>query len=763
MKLLKYSLIIFSLNLLLIIQIQAASKGPILYGVTGIEGNDSKNTIKVSKTYPNSPAQGKFKKGDIIIGINGKKFGKSPKLELAAAIEVSEIKGELVLTLKGNKNVALNIPTLGSYSPTAPYNCKKTDKIITQLADRLLLSKNAGGGALNPGILGLLATGEKKYLDAAAELIKKGKLTKIDPQKVDALLRGDIDMGYVGWYWGYALITLGEYYLLTNDKSVLPAIKTYALGLARGQDGGGLWGHRMATEKRGGRLPGYAQMNQSSLSCFMGMLFARKCGINDPKLDAAIAKTYSYFEYFIGRGTFPYGVHGPQTRNFNNNGMSGSAAICMSLIDNSHGALFFAKLSATGFDTLEQGHASNYFNPFWTSLGANLAGPEVTKQFFKKSLWFHNLKRRWNGDYGREKMKEGPEAGVALLNYCLHRRALLITGRDSDKSIWLKPEVATETIMMKSIDYKSKKNDELIKLAMDHPIPQIRRRANWELVKYRNNELADKWVSYLGKGEQKEKNLALAMYGMHTPIDFKKDKLSKIGVILRDSSEPISVRVAAAQSLSYFKELAYPYYMDIVNLIAQERPNNQISSYIDQDLGMCLSTLCKDPFSKGLVTDKKAFYKAALKLIKHKRSVGRASGLAMLMDMPFDDLHLVMSDVIHVAKNEDPTYESYHSIGGTLGNALSIMAKHNIKDGLAYFIKLWKAPGKHGFKVRMICETLPKYGGNAKEVLAELEKLNPGYNKGRFAGPWKKMADKIKADSNPAKLISLSEALGNTK
>ena len=760
MKLFTRLLSIFAVCILTGLQVNAAKKGPTLYGLTGIEGSDSKNTIKVSKTYTGSPAHGKLKKGDTIIGINGKKFGKSPKHEIAAAIDVAEEKGKLILTLKGNKNVTLTLPIMGSYSATAPFNCKKTDKIITQIADNLLKLKSPGGGALYPGILGLMATGEKKYMDAATQLIKKGKLTHIDPAKVDALLRGDIDMGYVGWYWGYSLITLGEYYLITKDKSVLPAIKTYALGLARGQDGGGLWGHRMATEKRGGRLPGYAQMNQSSLTCFMGMLFAKKCGISDPVLDKAIAKTYGYFEYFVGRGTFPYGVHGPQTKGFNNNGMSGSAAICMSLADNSEGALFFAKLSAVGYDNLFQGHASNYFNPFWTSLGANLAGPEVTKQFFQKSLWFHNLKRRWDGGYGKDKMKEGPEAGVALLNYSLHRRALIITGRDSDKSIWLKPQEASATIAMKSIDYKKKSNNELIKLAMEHSIPQIRRRANWELVKYRNTQLTDKWVAYLTKGEKKEKSLAISMFGMHTPLEIKKQQLSKIGAILRDKKETISTRVSAAQSLGHYKELAHPYYMDVVRLLAEKRPNDQVSSYIDQDLGNAIVTLCRDPFTKGLITDKKLFYGAALKLIDHKRSTGRASGLAMLIDMPFDDLHIVMDKVIHVAQNEDSSYESYHSIGGTLGNALSLMAKHNIEEGLSYFIKLVNDKhGKEGFKIRMICETLPKYGSNAKATLEELEKMKPQFAKGRFGGSWKKMASKIREDKSGRKLISLKDAL----
>jgi hypothetical protein len=757
----KFSGFVFAFCILISVEAKSLQFGP-----TGIEGSESKNTIKVTNTEKGSPAFGKLKQGDLIIGVNGKKFGKSPKHEIAAAIDMAETKksrGKLTLILKGNKTTILTLPVLGSYSATAPYKCKKTDKIITQLAESLLKLKHGGGGVLNSGILGLMATGEKKYLHAATKLIKKSNLLKIDPKKVDALLRGDIDMGLVGWYWGYNLITLGEYYLLTKDKSVLPAIKIYALGLARGQDGGGLWGHRMATEKSGGRLPGYAQMNQSSLSCFMGMLFAQKCGIKDPVLDKAIKKTYDYFAYFVGRGAFPYGVHGPQTRGFNNNGMCGSAALCMSLYDNQKGALFFAKLSANGYDILEQGHGSNFFNPLWTPLGANLAGPKVTQQFFKKSLWFHNLKRKWDGSYGNHGRKEGPEASIALLNYCLPRKALMITGRGVDKSIWLNSKEATEAVMMSKIDYSTKSNNELITLAKEHPIPQVNRRASWELLTKRRKELTPTWISYLSKGTDTEKKLAASQFGYHTPLKEKINQLSKIGAILRNPKAGLTLRVSAAQSICQFGEAAHPYYMDMAKLLAKDRPHNPLNSYIDQDLGACLPTLCKTPFKNGLVTDKDIFYKAAIKLIEHKRTLGRTSGLKMLLDMPFKDLHRVIDTVMHVTKNKDATYESYHSIGGTLGTALTILAKHNIKDGLPYFMQLWHAPGKHGFKVRMICATLPKYRGNAKDVLDQLEKIHPGHNKSRFKGMWQKMAETIRNDKNPPKLITLKEALRNRK
>ena len=193
--------LVFIFMLFTMLQVNAGSKGPEIFGPTGIEGSEFKNTIKVNSAQTKSPASGKLKKGDIIVGINGKKFGKNPKFEIAEAIDAAETReagGSLKLNLKGNKEVTLTLPVLGSYSSTAPYNCPKTDKIITMLAESLLNSKRAGGGATKSGILGLLATGEKKYVDAAIEMVKNSDLKLILPEKVDSLLRGDIDMGYVG-------------------------------------------------------------------------------------------------------------------------------------------------------------------------------------------------------------------------------------------------------------------------------------------------------------------------------------------------------------------------------------------------------------------------------------------------------------------------------------------------------------------------------------------------------------------------------------
>jgi hypothetical protein len=731
-----------------------------LFGPTGVLGTVSKNAIKVSGIQKGSPADGKLKNGDEIIGLGSAKFGKDPKRDVAAAIDLAEAEssgGKMTLMMKGGKTVDLELAVLGTYSPTAPYNCPKTDKIITMAAEHLLKTKSKNGSRLHPDLLGLMATGEKKYIDAAAEEILSADWANPDPAKVDQILAGEVPSGSVGWTWGYDLITLSEYHLLTGDKSVLPAIKIYAVALAKGQDAAGLWGHRMASPQRNGRLPGYAQMNQSSMSCFMGMLLAKKCGITDPELEKGIERTYAYVESHVGRGSFPYGVHGPNSSVFNNNGSSGSAALCMALSGNSEGAKFFSRLTATSYDGLEKGHASTFFNPLWTPLGANLSGPEVTQQFFGKSLWFHNLRRNFDGSWSPD-WKEGPHEGVALLAYCLPRHALYITGSMADKSIWVEGKAATDVVEVSKMDYKSKTSDELVALAADHPLPQVRRAASGALGE-RREEMGATWVKFLKEGTPKQKSLALGQYGWWIPGEQKLPQIDDIAAILRDSEAPLELRAEAAKSVCYMGEPAQKYYMDVIGLINEKKPKD-IFGEIDGDLGKAANVLCSEPIPKGLVTDKAAFYKAALRLADNKRQGARASGLKMLAGMPVEDFHLVADKVIHVINDEDGTYHAYHNPGSAVTAGIGILADLNIKEGIDLALEIEKNPsGKGSFKMLATWAVLAKYGANAKDALVVYkERIGDRTDFGRHTGAFKAMLQAIEKDKDPKKLITLEEA-----
>jgi hypothetical protein len=744
-----------------------AKKGaePLLFGPTGITGEVSKNSIKVFSVQSGAPADGKLTKGDEIIGIGAAKF-KDVKRDMAAAIDVAETEtagGRMALQLKDNRTVEITLPVLGTYSATAPWNCPKTDKIITMTADALLKNlqsrkKKNEGSRLNPELLGLMATGEKKYIDAVGEMIKAQDWSKPDQSVVDKCLSGEDERLYMTWYWGYNLITLGEYYLLTGDKSVLPAIEIYALALAKGQDAGGLYGHRFASPTRFNRLPGYAQMNQPSLTCLMGMIMALRCGIQDPILKKAIQTTYAYVDSHVGQGGFPYGVHGPNSNFFNNNGTSGSAAICMALLNRLDGARYFSQVSATTYDGLEDGHGSSGFNALWTPLGANLSGPEVSQKFFKRSLWYHNLRRNFDGSWSPD-WNFGEHEGLALLAYCLPRKALLITGRNANETLWVKGQAADDVILLSKIDYKSKTPEELIALAMEHPLPQIRRAASGALGQHRE-QLESTWVTFMQSGTPKQKELAVNQYGWWIPIELRLPKLDVIGAVLRDTTQPIGVRVAAAGSIAHMGEPARKYYADIVNLMIEDKPDDPFQ-LTDMGIGSILNALCPTPFASGLVPDQATHIKAALKLVRHKRQHARTDGLVMLQGIPLEAFHLVADDVLHVIADDDPAYHSYHNPSGPVAEAISILASLNIREGLDYALQIGLNPsGKGSFRMKATWEALGKYRGNAKEALKEWQERRGGQtNFGKHQRGYDAMIKAIEEDKNPPPLISLEEAI----
>ncbi|HKK18059.1 MAG TPA: DUF6288 domain-containing protein, partial [Opitutales bacterium] len=743
-----------------------------LLGPTGMVGSYSKNSIKVTEVIGGSPADGRIKAGDEIIGLASELFSGDVRHSLAAAIDQAEAEesgGKLTLLLKGKREVNLKLEVLGSYSTTAPYDCPKSERIIRRAADYLAAEiensldpenrKSRGrfdSGATHTALLGLMAIGEQRYLDLVAKAIRTSKVTNPDFEAIEALLDGTgRDLGYVGWYWGYNCILLGEYYLLTGDESVLPALRAYAVGLARGQDAGGLWGHRMATN---GRLPGYAQMNQSSLSSFLGMLFAWKCGIDDPVLKKGIEKTSPYFASHIGRGTFKYGVHGPNPKEFNNNGMSGLAAVCMNLRENEEGVKFFSKLCATSYDTLERGHASNFFNPLWTPLGANYSGPEVTQRFFEHSLWLHTTYRNWDGSFhrnGREFHKEGSQTGVALLTYCLPRKALVITGREADPTLWLRGDEAEATLQMSQIDYESKTVEELLAM-FDHAMPMVRMRAVWSL-RGRESGFVPKVAAMLESGNKLQKISAMEYFGYKCPPEQAYPQIVAIGEILRDQGADSELRKKAATVLSFHGEAAYDYYNDMLQLVLDEEPEDHFRE-IDQAVGESLNRMCPKPFGAGLVTDKKLFFAAARKLIDHKRQHARSAGIKMLSDMPLEELHHVAEDLMYIIEDEDRTYHSYHGWQHTIGPAIEVLAGLNIKEGLPHAAGiLEREGGKWGFKVRMLCAALPKYGANARAALAEIkqdERLE-NIEEGRFGRIWRRMVEAIEEDPAPKKLVTL--------
>lgn len=744
--------------------LQARPRKNHLVGPTGIMAVNGKNELSVDSVAKESPADGKLKKGDVIVAVNGKNLSGDVRQQMAAAIDQAESKsgkGAFTLTLKGGKKVKLQLPVLGSYSKTAPWNCKKTDAIVTRIADQMVKSKDFVDGQIPVGWIGLLATGEKKYIDIVKKELPKQKWAQTpDPAVLAALLSGDKDLGYIGWYWGYQMIALAEYHLQTGDKSVLPALEAYALTMARGQDPAGIWGHRLATKARNGRLPGYAHINNPSLSTIIGMQMALKCGIDNPEIKAGVDRSVAFYKSYSGEGALPYGVHGPNTRVFNNNGSSAMAAIVMALAGEKDAAKFFSEQSAAAYDIQETGHATHYFNTLWTPLGANVAGPEVSQEFFRRANWVRTLYRGWNDRFTFDggKSKAFHDGGALLLAYTMQRKQLYITGKNADTSLWLKGDKVKEAIEQGQFDYASLSNDELIGL-FGHRAPQVNRGAIWTL-RGRKGNFIPKLVKLIKNGSDVEKRSAIGFFGYKCPPEWALPQIDLIGSVLRNAKEHPKVRSTAAYAICWHGKPAQKYYQEMLQFIIADQPNDPFKLE-DQAVGKSLTILAPNPFAAGLVTDKDLFYKAVLKLADNPRQEARASAMKLISAMPAADFHRVADKVKHVVQNRDTSYQSYHNPQDGVQAAALLLAELGVEEGLEWSWAMLDAPdGKGGFKARAILTILKAYGPAAKPYLEKIQ-ADPKLSQFLTSGKWKRQYDalvKSVESGKPKKLIPFEQA-----
>lgn len=218
-------------------------------GPTGIRiqiTHENPQYLTVRYVFKKSPAHGVVAINDIIVGANGKKFTEphtfgrrgaakksgweGPMTDMAMQIEESqgaEGKLELIVWPGGDKSketkVIVPIEPIGKFSPTWPYNCPRSDKLLTDLCDFLAEEyKRAGKFESRPHtqaacVLALMASGEKKHESLVKSIMSGYAGNRYDSTKGD---------GFPVWGQVHDGIVMGEYYLLTKDRSLVPAMES---------------------------------------------------------------------------------------------------------------------------------------------------------------------------------------------------------------------------------------------------------------------------------------------------------------------------------------------------------------------------------------------------------------------------------------------------------------------------------------------------------------------------------------------------------
>jgi hypothetical protein len=390
--------------------------------------------IAVTKVEPGSPADGVLQVGDVILGVFGKPFDANARFEFGEALTRAESdagKGGMVLTRWRDgkaEEVVLQLPVLGTYSATAPYNCPKSKRILEQGCEALAQSMLDEKYRPNPIVrsfnaLGLLASGERKYWP----LIKR-----------EAELTADSKPGgYVSWWYGPMLIFLSEYVIETGDTSVMPGLERLALECANGQSIVGSWGHRFAQPN--GILQGYGMMNAPGVPMTIGLALAREAGVDAPEVAEAIEKSARLIRFYVGKGSIPYGDHAPWTQTHDDNGKNGMAAVLFNILGEKEAAEYFSRMSvATHGNARDTGHTGNFFNMQWAMPGVNPSGPNATGAWMKAFGSAHfDMARQHDGTFMHQgppeprydKYKFWDTTGVNMVAYAMPLKQLRITGK----------------------------------------------------------------------------------------------------------------------------------------------------------------------------------------------------------------------------------------------------------------------------------------------------------------------------------------------
>ncbi|MCH7228175.1 DUF6288 domain-containing protein [Haloferula sp. A504] len=277
-------------------------------GPTGIRARiypDKADQLAVKYVFQDakSPAKGLVAIGDIIVGANGSKFKTShrfgrnlpggggwdgPMLELAGHLEDSQgTDGVLKLIVwpqgdrQGEKEVPIQLEVVGRFAETFPYNCVRSEQMLEKLCEFMVMDYESGnwkkenafyGGPHNEGhqMLALMAAGIPKYDRFVKDHISSYYGKRYDPA----------GGGFQTWKWGFEGIVMGEYYLLHQDRKLLPAIESLTAAMPLGsRHGNGIYTHRSELNLRlTGRKP-YASIAAISGLQMVAMSLFDKAGI----------------------------------------------------------------------------------------------------------------------------------------------------------------------------------------------------------------------------------------------------------------------------------------------------------------------------------------------------------------------------------------------------------------------------------------------------------------------------------------------------
>lgn len=687
--------------------------------------------VLITKVAAGSPADGVLNAGDVILGVAGKAFSYDPREEWGRAVTAAEkADGRLLLTRWRDGTtgeVTLNLPVLGSYGPTAPYDCEKSKHILETsceaLAQRIQqpgYKENAISRSLNA--LGLLASGEPKYLP----------IVKREAEWAAAYAEG----GYQAWWYGYVTVFLAEYILATGDQSVLPGLRRIALEASNGQSMVGSWGHRFAAPD--GRLCGYGMMNSPGVVLTIGLVLAREAGVKDPEVATAIERSSRLLRFYIGKGAVPYGDHSPFMQSHEDNGKCGMAAVLFDQLGEKDGTEFFAKMSTAAHGSERDcGHTGNFFNITWAMPGVSRAGPHATGRWMKEfGTWYFDLARAWDGSFPHQGPPQAkPDSygnwdatGMYLIAYAMPRKAIRLTGSKPSAAPPLELETAWNIVRdgrgfsahdgYSANSAYGRLDTELLLRRLGSWSPIVRERAGMALAR-RKDQPIDPLIAML------DAPTVEARQGGCTALGFFKERAAPAVPKLREllKADDLWLRVKAAEALAAIGKPAMDAVPELLRMAAKgptpDDPRGMEQRYLADALfngrsGMLLNSMAD--------VNQEELLAAVRSGLRNEDGRTRGTYSSVYAKLPFESLRPLLPAIHQAILEKSPSGEMFD---GQIQNAgLDLYSRNHVTEGIELIADYTRSQKAHGSQVNLpkLLEMLKRYGTHARRAIPSLEK-----------------------------------------
>lgn len=694
-----------------------------------METSDARQ-VYITRVEKGSPADGVLEKGDVILGVAGKPFSHDPRTEIGKAIGSSEsAKGALSLIRwrKGkSREVVLRLPVLGSYSPTAPFECAKSKRIFEQgckaLAKRMKENPDKGNPierSLNA--LALLSSGKREYLPLVRTQVEwASKYSDLERKTLHS------------WWYGFVNMLVAEYIIATNDRTFMPDLERITMEIVKGQSVVGSWGHRFI-QRENGRLAGYGMMNAPGLPLTVSLIVAREAGVSDPALDEAIEKSARLIRFYVGKGSVPYGDHHPWIQTHEDNGKNGIAALMFNLLGDAPAAEYFSRMSVASHGAeRDTGHTGNFFNILWAMPGVSLSGPHATGAWMKEFGWYYDLARRWDGTYLHQGAPEEKHdsykgwdcTGVYLLAYGLPLKKIVLAGKkspvpqiDAAEAERLIADGRGWSPKHRIASYSSRSEAEIF-TGLESWSPVVRERSAMELAN-RDGDPTARLIEMLDASD------LYPRYGAcQALVMLKKRAAPAVGALKKTLiAEDLWLRIKAAEALAGIGSAAFSTVPDLLGMLTQWNPESDPRGMQQRYLCFALFNRRDGMLGRSLDgVDRQALYAAVLAGLRNEDGRARGSIESVYKNLSYKEIEPILPAIYQAVIEPAPSGIMFAD--GIRLSGLEILAKHRIEEGLPLCISLID-PDRWGMgnRIKRCLDVLRLYGGAARSQIPRIGEL----------------------------------------